>query len=303
MKISIVIPNYNGEELLKKNLPKVLEVAKKTTAEVIIVDDGSTDSSVRVAESLEVKVFKNLKNSGFSTTVNKGVESSKGDVIVLLNTDVYPEKDFLAPLSTDFKDKNVFAVGFLDKSKENGKLVLRGRGIGKWQKGFLVHSKGDVRKSNTLWASGGAAAFRKSIWEKLGGLDELYSPFYWEDIDISYRALKSGYKIIFDTKCAVYHDHKKGAIKTYYSEFDIKTIAYKNQFIFAWKNGTDFLLQFNQIFFLPYHLLKALGRRDWAFILGFLKAMAVLPKIIRSSLKAQEIFVKNDEGTIKEFKL
>lgn len=309
MKISIVIPNYNGEEILKINIPRVLEAVKyhrektKNFFEVIVADDASSDNSIETAKEMGVKVIINSKNLGFSSTVNEGVSQSKGEIVFLLNTDAYPQKDFLNSLPQNFSDPMVFAVGCLDKSLENGKKIFRGRGIGKWEKGFLVHRRGEVNKTNTLWASGGSSAFRRSIWNKLGGFDELYNPFYWEDIDLSYRALKSGYKVLFDSKSIVYHEHKKGSIKKNYSDFDIKTISFRNQFIFAWKNGTDLSLQFNQFLFLPYHLIKAFKNRNWPFFLGFLKALSILPKIIKSSLEAQRLFIRSDSNVIKDFKI
>jgi len=189
----------------------------------------------------------------------------------------------------------------MDKSIEEGKVTLRGRGIGKWTKGFLVHAKGEVDKTNTLWVSGGSSAFRKSIWEKLGGLNELYNPFYWEDIDISYRALKSGYKILFEPKSIVVHEHEKGAIKNKYSKNTVTAIVYRNQFIFVWENATDYSLQFIHFAFLPYHFVKALFRTDWAFFLGFFKALVLLPKILKSSFTYQRSFVKKDREVTQEF--
>lgn len=302
MKISIVIPNYNGEELLKKNLPKLFTaISEHKDYEIIVVDDGSKDGSVNFLKSQNVIILKNSKNLGFSSTVNKGVKNAKSEIVFLLNSDAYPDKDFFKPILEDFKDPQVFAVGCLDKSLENGKVVLRGRGIGKWSKGFLVHSKGDINKRNTLWANGGSAAFRKSIWQKLGGFDEIYSPFYWEDIDISYRALKSGYKIIFDPKSVIFHDHSQGAIKRNYSQFTIRVISYRNQFIFVWKNATDFTLQIKHILFLPYHLARAFKNRDAAFFIGFFKALVLLPKIVKSSFNVQRQFVKKDKAVMKVF--
>lgn len=322
IKISIVIPNYNGENLLKKNLESVFEAAKywheqtDGKIEAIIVDDCSEDNSINEIQNstlrqrsgqefkvqsdrLKLKVIKNEKNLGFASTVNRGVEESEGEIVVLINTDVRPEKDFLIPLLPHFRDGKLFAVGCMDKSIENGKVILRGRGIGRWEKGFLVHSRGEVDKTNTLWVAGGSGAFRKSIWEKLGGFDELYNPFYWEDIDLSYRAVKSGYRILFESKSVVVHEHEEGAIKKKYSDFKIKTIAYRNQFIFVWKNITDldlYLLHFE--FWVFYHLVKALIRRDWSLILGFFKAYVLLPKIFKSRFKAKRLFVKSDREAI-----
>jgi len=300
MNISIVIPNYNGQDLLRKNLPKVLEVVEG--AEIVIVDDASIDGSLKVLNSFgsKIKVIKNEKNLGFSSTVNMGVGEARWEIVVLLNTDVVPQKGFLDPLIAHFKDENVFAVGCMDKSIESGKIILRGRGIGSWKRGFLVHSRGEIDKTNTLWVGGGSGAFRKSIWEKLGGLNELYNPFYWEDIDLSYRALKSGYKIIFEPKSVVIHEHEKGAIKKTYSDFKVKTIAYRNQFIFVWENATDYSLQFSHLVFLPYHFIKALLRFDLAFFIGFLRAFILFPRIIISSLNYQKLFIRKDKELMEE---
>lgn len=307
MNISLIIPNYNGEKLLQKNLPKVIEELSsfdKHKSEIIIVDDASVDNSMNILREFEDKysnlvILSNEENLGFSSTVNKGVANANYEILILLNTDVYPSKGFLTPLLKHFSDNNVFAVGCMDKSIEGNKNVLRGRGLGQWKRGFLVHKRGEVNKTNTLWVSGGSGAFRKSIWEKLGGLNELYNPFYYEDIDLSYRALKSGYKIFFEPKSVVYHDHDKGAIKSKYSSYQIKVIAYRNQFIFVRENATDIDLKIKHLVWLPYHFVKALIAGDRAFFMGYFKYLVLLPKIIKSSLTYQKAFVKKDSEVIK----
>jgi GT2 family glycosyltransferase len=297
--VSIIIPNYNGQELLRKNLPKVFEAVRD--AEVIIIDDASTDGSLKVLDDFKskIKIVKNDKNLGFSSSVNKGVSIARGEIVVLLNTDVTPEKAFLEPLISHFKDGDVFAVGCMDKSIEDGKVILRGRGVGEWGKGFLIHSRGEINRTNTLWVNGGSGAFRKNIWQRLGGFDELYSPFYWEDIDLSYRALKSGYKIVFEPKSIVVHEHEKGAIKSVYSDSAVKRIAYRNQFIFVWKNATDLNLQLLHILWLPLYSVKALVGGDINFFVGFLLALLKLPQVIVSSLKAQKYFTISDQKVIR----
>lgn len=307
MDLSIVIPNYNGEDLLKKNLHKVLDEIKtyrRGKCEVIVIDDGSKDNSTRVLKEIKNKnrildFYENEKNLGFSSTVNLGVKKSIGEIIILLNTDVFPEKNFLDALIPHFKDESVFAVGCMDKSIENDNIALRGRGIGEWKRGFLMHRRGEIDKTDTFWVSGGSSAFRKSIWEKLGGLEELYNPFYWEDIDISYRAQKSGYKILFEPKSVVVHEHEKGTINNLYSSKKIKSISYRNEFIFIWLNITDLDLQFSHLIWLPYHLTKAILRLDMALVRGFIGALIYLPKIIKSSIKYKKLFIKKDKEVIK----
>jgi GT2 family glycosyltransferase len=312
MNISIIIPNYNGEEILKKNLPKVLDAVKSYHGgklEIIIPNDPSTDNSKKVIDSFiaslqETNVIgktidnTNKKESGFAKNVNRGVTLATGDILLLLNSDVVPHKDFLAPLLKHFSDEKVFAVGCMDESIEGDKIVHRGRGIGSWQRGFLMHKAGKLNSDTTLWVSGGSSAFRKTIWDRLQGLDPLYNPFYWEDIDLSYRALKSGYKVIFEQKSIVTHEHDKGAIKTEFKSDYIKKIAYRNQFIFVWKNITDSSLITSHILWLPYHIIKAFLRQDKSFIQGFISALLVLPKINHNKSVMKKIFIVQDKEVI-----
>lgn len=315
MKISVIIPNYNGESLLKNNLKKISEIihdfqkGSKHEVELIIIDDASKDGSVSYIDSFikqnktdtVIHLQKNEKNLGFSPTINKAVKSATGDILYLLNSDVLPEKDFLEHILPHFDDKNVFAVGSMDKSVENGKVVLRGRGIGTWKKGFLMHRRGEVDKANTLWVNGGSGAFRKEIWEKLSGFCELYKPYYWEDIDLSYRALKSGYDLVFESKSVVTHEHEEGAILQTQSEKKITTIAYRNQFLFVWLNVADSGILMQHFFWLPYHFLKALRSGDRAFFSGFAHAFIKLPNIIQLRLKASRNFTRGDKDVVAAF--
>ncbi|MGH7245568.1 MAG: glycosyltransferase family 2 protein [Candidatus Levyibacteriota bacterium] len=308
MNISVVIPNYNGKHLLEKNLPKVMSACssyKEGFVEFIVADDASVDGSVEFLEAYKknkkIHVIVNKKNKGFSGNVNSGVAVAKGDIIILLNTDVIPRRDFLLPLLSHFTDTSVFAVGCMDESIEGKKTVLRGRGIGSWKKGFLIHGPGSLDRENTLWVSGGSGAFRKSIWGSLGGMQELYSPFYWEDIDICYRAQKSGYKIIFEKKSIVLHEHEKGSIKKQFSSDAVSKTAYRNQFQFIWMNITDTDLLINHLFWLPYYVLSALLRKDSAFLSGFFNACCRLGEIRRVRRVNKKLFVMTDKKVLSQF--
>lgn len=312
MDISVVIPNFNGEQLLKKNFPKVIAVLKKYKggkAEIIVSDDASKDDSVALLrdiasheKNVPITILENLtgKNKGFASNVNKGVRSAQGEVVILLNTDVVPHEDFLASLLPHFTDPNVFAVGCLDESIEDGIIVKRGRGIGKWRQGFLIHAAGRIGENNTtLWISGGSGAFRKDTWEKLGGLQTLYNPFYWEDIDLSYRAQKAGLTVLFEEKSIVKHEHEIGSIKKNYSSFQVKKIAYRNQFFFTWLNATDTMILVAHMVFLPYVLLKGFIRKDNALVQGFFSALVRLPQVLSEREKVQRFVTKSDKEVIQ----
>jgi len=280
MKISVVIPNFNGCNLLKNNLPKVIASVKDS--EVIVVDDASTDDSLNLLKTnfAIVKVIVQNKNEGFASTVNRGVKEASGEFVVLLNSDVIPDSNFLTYLTAPFSDSKVFAVGCLQKSNNGGKIKKEGRGVGRFEKGFLMHGSGTLDKTTTLWVFGGAGMFRKEVWEKLGGMNELYNPFYWEDIDLSYRALKAGFKLVFESKSVVMHNQEKGAIRNMYTPGQVKTIAYRNQIFFVWMNITDFQFILNHIIWFPYHLFKSLVTGDLLFAKAFLMAILKIPYIL-----------------------
>lgn len=294
--VSIVIPNWNGVHLLKKYLKDVIGASEG--AEIIVSDDASTDSSVSYLRAThpQITVVESRVRGGFAENVNKGVRRAKGDIVILLNTDVKPEKGFLKPLLAYFSDPEVFAVGCLEKSEEEGKLLLRGRGIARWRRGYYIHSRGEVNKNDTAWVSGGSGAFRKSVWDKLGGMDTLYSPFYWEDIDISYRARKAGWKTVFEPKSIVHHFHEEGKIKREYTSADVKKIVYRNQFIFIWKNITDVNILLSHIFWTPVHLIRALCSGDILMTQGYVLALWRLPRILRHRCIQSRLYKKQDSA-------
>lgn len=317
MNISVIIPNYNGAELLNTNLPKVIHsLANYKTGfiELIVSDDASNDNSLEILEKLKVKLdkeknkikFKIIKspfkiNSGFSANVNRGVKYATGEFIFLLNSDVIPREGFLEPLLENFSDPLVFGVGCMDESIEKQAIVLRGRGRGYWKKGFLVHNKLDVDNKKTFWVSGGSSLFRKEIWNKIGGLNEIYNPFYWEDIDLSYRAQKAGYKVLFESRSRVIHEHEKGTIKSNFKISEIKTIAYRNQFFFVWLNITDLNLLISHFILLPYNLLRAFLRKDKDFTNGFWQALKRFSYAMEERKKNKKVFKLCDKDILKNF--
>jgi len=293
--VSIVIPNFNGAQLLERNLPKVIASANAYSmdVELIVVDDGSTDKSVSITENIilkngNLKLIQHEKNKGFASSVNTGVAAASGEIVVLLNTDVIPETDFLKPLLVNFTDEKVFAVGCLDRSIEGDGVVERGRGEAYWRRGLLIHRRGEVNKKDTFWVSGGSGAFRKNIWESLSGMDELYSPYYWEDIDLSYRAQKAGYKVLFEPDSIVVHRHEDGSVKKNYSSLQTTKIAYRNQFIFIWKNITDTKLVLSHVLWFFVHLIRHAMLLDLAYYLGLALAVGRLKLIIKARLGAKK---------------
>lgn len=249
--IDIVIPSFNGKYLLEKHLPQVFKNSDYLN-KVIIIDNGSSDGTVSWLEKEypQVIVVENETNLGFTKPINQGVSKSSAEYIVLLNNDVRPEKGYLANILNFFEDDKVFAVSF-NENESSWPLV-------RWD-GKIQFTRGEEKSKPryTAWASGGSAIFRRSIWDKLGGFNEIYSPFYWEDIDIGYRAWKSGYKVIWDNESLVFHEHESTAKKINPSYLSL--IKQRNELLFTWINITDKDFVRSHRKFLFTHVLKHPG--------------------------------------------
>jgi len=311
MKIDVIIPNYNGSNLIKKNLSDVIKSFgdfKKVS--IIVVDDGSqpedvvklrnTIDLVNMSSKVPVTLIPREKNGGFSSAVNTGVANSKADLVLLLNSDAVPYEGFLPPILKRFEnDPMLFGVGCMDISIEGKEKVERGRGVAYWKKGILRHRKGDVDNDDTFWISGGSSMVRRELYKKFNGMDEIYNPFYWEDIDLSYRVQKAGYKIVFEKQSKVEHRHDEGAIKKHFRSDRVNAIVYRNQFIFHWKNITDGSLIISHFFWMPFHLLNAIIHLDKPFIKGFFNALNIMSQILARRKLQKKYYIKTDKELIR----
>ena len=268
-KASFIIPNWNGRELLEQCLPSVVEAVRSDGGdhEIIVVDNHSTDDSVSFlkANYPEVKVLELDKNRGFAGGCNAGAMASQNEIIVFLNNDMIVERGFLRPLLDGFSGDRVFAVSsqihFWDAEKRREET---GQTRGFLKLGFLQVVHDEPREADrvrpVLYAGGGSSAFDRSKFLALGGFDELFQPFYWEDTDISYRAWKRGWKVLFEPCSVVHHKHRGTIGRTYDADFTHKAVN-RNHFLFLWKNLTDPSL-------LLLHPFVLLGRLVWNYVFG-----------------------------------
>jgi GT2 family glycosyltransferase/glycosyltransferase involved in cell wall biosynthesis len=301
-KASIIIPNWNGRELLEQCLPSVVGAVRSDRGdhEIIVVDNHSTDDSVRFlkANYPEVKVLELDMNRGFAGGCNAGAAESQSAIIVFLNNDMIVDRGFLRHLLDGFDDEAVFAVSsqiyFWDAEKRREET---GQTRGFLKLGFLqvVHdeppppcpplaggSRGGIRP--VLYAGGGSSAFDKDKFLALGGFDELYQPFYWEDTDISYRAWKRGWKVLYEPRSMVHHKHRGTIGKTYDVDFTHKAIN-RNQFLFLWKNLTDLSLFLLHPFVLLGRLVWNYGQGNFTYLAAFGSAVGQLGEVWRRRVR------------------
>jgi len=293
MKISVVIPSFNGKDLLARNLPLVIKAC--LGCEVIVVDDGSTDGTKDFLGKNfpKVKVVFHKKNLRFAATCNSGIEAASGEIVILLNNDVKPKPDFLKPLILNFKDKTVFSVGCKEidlpsLKLRKGKGFISGRNEAEFKRGFLVHRRaGNQNKKDTFWTFGGSMAVDRRKYLELGGMDLMFAPAYWEDIDLCWRARQKGLRILFEPKSVVYHQHETTNVREL-GKIKMEIAAYKNQILFVWKNIRGWQLISHFLWF-PYHLIFTTIKSKGLFYLGFLWACRQWIIFKKQNRKSKEI--------------
>lgn len=218
MKVAVVILNWNGEALLKRFLPSVINHSEG--ADIYVVDNASTDSSVAFIKQHypTIGIVQNDLNGGFAKGYNDGLKSIDADIFCLLNSDVEVTPDWLTPIIKifntqqdiaiiqpkilDLKQKDHFeyagaAGGFIDML---GYPFCRGRIFQALEKDTGQYN--DVKE--IFWATGACMFIRRNVFESLNGFDEDYFA-HQEEVDLCWRAKNAGHKILYVGHSHVFH--------------------------------------------------------------------------------------------------
>ncbi|MEK9627601.1 MAG: glycosyltransferase family 2 protein [Nitrospinota bacterium] len=284
--ITLVITNWNGKDLLRECLPSIRKAVAfdtKRSYEIMVVDDCSTDESLEVLENEFPKVrrVKTPVNMGFQKANNYGIEQAQSRLVMPMNNDIKLDEDALFFLAEHFEKGDVFSVsgkffGF------DGKTFLYGNRGGYFKNGhFYLYEKPPEDKSQTLFACGGAFMVDRKRYLELGGFDNLYHPLYYEEIDLSYRALKRGWEVRYEPKSIAYHK-VQSTITKQEKRRSIELISARNNYLFVWKNILDPSLTLQFIFFIPIFLLRDLFKLKSRFWIAFFMAIKRMPAALKS---------------------
>jgi GT2 family glycosyltransferase len=208
------------------------------------VDDSGSGGVARAlgAEFPAVEWLIHERNQGFGATANDAVRSNPADIVILLNDDVELLANPVPPLRAAFERTAVFAITFRSVSEE-GRFREGAKRI-VWRVGYprVLHNERDQRPpENGLiysdYAVGGHAAFHRARFLELGGFDALFSPFYWEDVDLSVRAKKRGWACLYSPECIVRHAGLS-SIRSSRDSAAIREITLRNRILFAWRHAS-----------------------------------------------------------------
>ncbi|MFP5471682.1 MAG: glycosyltransferase [Bacteroidia bacterium] len=254
MKLSIIIVNYNVEYFLEQCLLSVEKALKTIQGEVVVVDNNSVDGSIEMLKSKFpwVALIENKENTGFSKANNQGINIAKGEYILLLNPDTLVEEDTFTKVIS-FMDTHPDAGGlgvkmvdgkgnFLPESKRGlptpsaafykifgiSRLFPKSKRFSKYHLSYL--DKDQTHEVEIL--SGAFMLMRKSALDKVGLLDETFF-MYGEDIDLSYRLIKGGYKNYYFPETKIIHYKGESTKK---SSVNYVFVFYNAMVIFAKKH-------------------------------------------------------------------
>ncbi|MEO7263884.1 MAG: glycosyltransferase [Ferruginibacter sp.] len=238
--ISVIIPNYNGLQLLPQIIPPLLHVLVNAGVEyeIIVSDDCSTDESVKYlkANFPEIIILENKVNSGFSPTINKGIFLAKLPLLMLLNSDVKLEPGYFNPLFHYFENKDCFGVmgriiGWNDDVIQDAAKYpgFHGAKIKTTGNYFPLEIKNDDMLLSMYLSGANALVSREKILE-LKGFDELFAPFYIEDYELSLRAWRLGWTCYYE-HTAICRHKLSSSIKSKSRKAAVQTIYYRNKMI------------------------------------------------------------------------
>jgi GT2 family glycosyltransferase/glycosyltransferase involved in cell wall biosynthesis len=306
---TVVIPNWNGRDLLERYLPSVIAALSDSPQnEIIVVDNGSDDGSAQFLRERfpQVRVLALERNLGFGGGSNAGFEAARNDIVVLLNNDMRVERDFLQPLLDGFENDKTFAVScqifFSDPNKQREETGLT---EGWWSQGGLRvrhRIEPDIRQLYPcFYGGGGSCAFDRKKFLQLGAFDDLLKPFYLEDTDLGYLAWKRGWKVLYQPASVVYHEHR-GTIGKRFSETYIQSVLKKNFLLFTWKNIHDWRWLGSHFFYtwasatLSWLAGDSPERPSFS---GILRAFLALPRTLVSRSRARALATVSDREAFR----
>lgn len=242
--ISVVLPNYNGRKLLEANLPSLFAALRATgdRYEVIVADDASGDDSVAYLEARgDVTVLRQPRNLGFSSTCNLGIAHANGEFCCVVNTDVRFGSDYfkviLAELATQGGD---FACGPIHNYRDDPAMphsidrrvkLVQYRGLLR----SFPERKAIVGEHQTTMRLGCCFVARTAALRALGGYDELFSPYYWEDVDLAWRAERAGHHLVLVDEARVFHQESSTVKSLRHPRRHLETVVLRNQILMTWR--------------------------------------------------------------------
>ncbi len=206
LTFSVVVPAYNAGRTIRNCLDSLLhQTVDRERYEIIVVDDGSTDDTPQIVASYPGVRLVRQPNQGPAVARNRGVEEAKGEIVLFTDADCIPEQNWIEEMVRPFgEDDSVVGVKGVYRTRQR-EIIAR----------FVqmeYEDKYDVMKRYRFidFVDTYSAAFKRDVFLKFGGYDAAFPVACAEDVDLSFRLSKAGYRMVFNPKAVVYHIHPSG---------------------------------------------------------------------------------------------
>jgi len=207
MRISVIIPVWNGASVIARCLKALFENSESDLFEVICVDNFSSDGSASlIADAYpQVRLLRQPVNLGFAGGVNVGIEAADGDIFILLNQDCIVQPGWITPLLQVLESSTNVIIGGVLLNQEGmidhaGAIIRRAEAVG-----VHITAVDSIHPYPVEYVSGAVFAFHRSVWETVGRFDEGFYPAYYEDADYCLRARRYGIEILCVPQVQVVH--------------------------------------------------------------------------------------------------
>jgi len=297
IRCSLIVVNFNEREVLL-DCVESLRAAVSDQDEIIVVDNGSSDGSAdAVAEAFPQVRLVRLPQNRYIFGLNDGLAVARGRYVAFCNNDMLVEAAFVEAALPLFDEPDVFAVCARVIDRRGREQGTRTAGV--WKHGLLFYeplAHSDIPTA-CFFAVGGQAFFRRDLLVALGSIDELLWPMYHEDIELSYRAWKAGYRVAYAPESVCHHlgGHTSGKV---FTKAQLRSFVRQNEILTVWKDVTDPWMLFEHLIFLPARLTVAVIRRDRGTLTGFVGALRRLPRALKARRQAGRHAVLTDREVL-----
>ncbi len=235
-KTSIIIPTYNGKEMLKDCLYSIKQHTEQPY-EIIVVDNGSSDGTLDICRQERITFISIASNTGFPAACNRGLRIATGDTLLLLNNDVMVAKNWLKNMHAClYSREDIGIVGPLT-NYASGRQQIDMPFTHLEEMANLLNQPDDRKWMEIDRIVGLCFLFKRELMERIGLLDERFSPGHFEDDDYCYRARTAGYRLRIAGDVFVYH-HGNASFRRQ-EEGSLKRLIENNRNKFIDKWGFD----------------------------------------------------------------
>lgn len=270
--ITAVITNYNGRGNLEAYLPAVLEAFRPVPGhQVLVVDDCSTDDSLAFLQERfpEVRVVAHEVNQGFPGAANSGFQAATTPFVFLLSSDMVPDRGCIERMATLLDSApDVLSISGPQVLPDGSPLCGRFRGV--LRRGSLRvrdHLEQPTRSDGRVYHQfqNAVGLYRREHFLALGGFCELFAPFYFEEVDLSYRAWKLGYRILYEPEARIVHHVEHSSIAAAHGKKARQAHHRIHQYYLFWKNVDQPAWMASHALWLGVRVLFSWLWGDWPF--------------------------------------